>query len=510
MPNRFPFLNMHRFSRPLTALLSALACLSAPAADSPQWGSAWSRNMVSPETGLVEKFDLATGSGIQWRVNLGTESHSSPVVAGGRIYIGTNNGKPRDPKHQGDRGVMMCFDEKDGHLLWQLIVPKRIEDQYFDWPNTGMSSPATVQGDRVYTVTSRGEVVCMDVHGMANGNDGPYKDEGRHMMPADHAAVEPGPLDADILWLYDLTAGAGIWSHDGAHSSILIHDGLLYLNSGNGVDNTHRVIRRPDAPGLVVLDQETGALVARDQERTSPETFHCTWSPPSLGVVNGQTHIFFCGGNGIVYAFEPAGKERGATPQTLKKIWQFDPDPTAPKTEVHRYTQNRQEGPSDIFALPVLHEGRLFVAGGGDIWWGKSSSWIKCITPSGSGDITATAGVWATALGNHVMASPVIHQGLVYLGDTDGKFYCLDAATGATRWTHDCNGQFWATPLLADGRLYVGTRRGDHYIFAAGAEKKLLHQTKFPSPISATSCAANGTLYISTMTELLALKAEKK
>ena len=60
--------------------------------------------------------------------------------------------------------------------------------------------------------------------------------------------LEPGPLDADIVWLFDLTKEVGIWSHDAAHSSILIHGNHLYLNTGTGVDNTHKRIRTPEAP----------------------------------------------------------------------------------------------------------------------------------------------------------------------------------------------------------------------------------------------------------------------
>ena len=52
---------------------------------------------------------------------------------------------------------------------------------------------------------------------------------------------------------------------------------LLYVNSCNGVDNTHRKIRSPDAPSLVVLDKRTGRLVARDDRRIGPNIFHCTW-----------------------------------------------------------------------------------------------------------------------------------------------------------------------------------------------------------------------------------------
>src|SRR4051812_473237 len=132
-------------------LCGALAA-GAFAADQPQWGEAWSRNMVSGEKHLASSFDPKTGVNVKWTARLGTQTHSTPVVAGGRVYIGTNNGQPRDPKHQGDRGVFMCFEEKTGRLLWQFVVPKREEDAYMDWPRMGMSSDAAVEGERVYLV----------------------------------------------------------------------------------------------------------------------------------------------------------------------------------------------------------------------------------------------------------------------------------------------------------------------------------------------------------------------
>ena len=70
---------------------------TAYAADQPQWGEAWSRNMVSKERGLPETFDPKTGRNLKWKAKLGTQAHSTPIVARGRIYIGTNNGEPRDP-----------------------------------------------------------------------------------------------------------------------------------------------------------------------------------------------------------------------------------------------------------------------------------------------------------------------------------------------------------------------------------------------------------------------------
>lgn len=507
-----------RSFRPLVALLALLPVPLLPAADQPQWGQRWSRNMVSEERGLPDSFDLTTGRNIRWTAKLGTETHSTPIIAGGRVYIGTNNGDPRDPKHQGDRGVLMCFDEKNGQLLWQLVVPKREEDPYHDWPKSGIASPVTVEGDRVYLVNNRGEVMCLDARGLANGNDGPFREEGAHSTPrgtnAPAQPLLPGPLDADILWLFDLSKDAGIWSHDSAHSSILLHGNQLYLNSGTGVDNTHRKIRTPEAPSLVVLDKRTGRYLARDNEAIAPNIFHCTWSSPSLAEVKGKPLVYFAAGNGVVYAFEPwaeSGVENSVTTSNaiarLKKVWQFDFDPDAPKEEVHRFTTNRREGPSNIYGMPVFHEGRLYVAGGGDLFWGKNEAWLKCIDATKTGDVTRGGLVWSYALEKHVFGTPVWHEGLIYLADCGRKFHCVEAATGRPVWTHDITGEVWATPLVADGKVYLGTRSGAFYVFATGREKRLLSENNFGKPISATATAANGTLYIATMTHLHALTA---
>ena len=125
------------------ALFLTLSASVICASDQPQWGAAWSRNMVSAEKGLPSSFDLETGENIKWIAKIGTETHGTPIVAGGRVFIGTNNGEPRNSQETGDCGVLMCFDEKDGHFLWQRAWPKRTEDQYFDWPKTGMSSSRT-------------------------------------------------------------------------------------------------------------------------------------------------------------------------------------------------------------------------------------------------------------------------------------------------------------------------------------------------------------------------------
>jgi hypothetical protein len=257
---------------------------------------------------------------------------------------------------------------------------------------------------------------------------------------------------------------------------------------------------------LVALDKRTGRFLARDRSVRGDRVFHSTWSAPSLAEVNGKPLVFFAGGDAVIYAFEPLAETvPTGEPQTLKEVWRFDFDPMAPKEDIHRYHLNRRESPSDVFGMPVFHDRRVYVAAGGDLWWGKNGAWLKCLDATRAGDITESGLVWSYTLGKHVFATPAIHDGLVYVGDCEGMFHCVDARTGEAVWTHEASGDFWASPLVADGKIYVGTRRGQFLVFAAGREKRVLSELELRSPLSATCAAANGVLYVVTMDHLYAV-----
>ncbi|MFZ2147788.1 MAG: PQQ-binding-like beta-propeller repeat protein, partial [Sedimentisphaerales bacterium] len=471
--------------------------------DQQQWGQRYSRNMVSDETGLPETFDPATGENIKWEAPLGTETYSTPIVSGGRVLIGTNNNRPRDPRHKGDRGVLLCLDEKDGSLCWQLVVPKLIPAVYRDWPSSGICSPPTVEGNKVYIVSNRGEVMCLDLNGQTNGNDGPYRDEGLHMTPQNAEPLEVTETDADIIWLFDMQDSAGVHQHDAAHCSILLHGRYLYINTSNGLNDKHKYIPAPDAPSLIVLDKTTGRLAAQDAEHIGPRIFHCTWSSPALGQANGRTPVFFCGGDGVCYAFD-ALRSASEPPevQKLKNVWRFDCDPTAPKENVHQYIGNRRESPSNIKSMPVFHKGRVYVTHGGDIWWGKEQSWLKCIDATGTGDVINSREIWSYPLNSHCCSTPSVHNDLVFVADCGGYIHCVDAKTGKPYWTHETGDEIWASTLVADGKVYIGTRRGNFWILAANRNKKIISSIKLDSPIHGSPVAANGVLYIATMKKL--------
>jgi outer membrane protein assembly factor BamB len=302
----------------------------------------------------------------------------------------------------------------------------------------------------------------------------------------------------------DLRSAAGVRPHDAAHCSVLVDGPYLYVNTSNGLTSRHDGVDRPNAPSLVVVDKATGRLVAEEREGISRRIFHSTWSSPALGEVNGRRLVFFAGGDGVVYAFDVwHGQETGVG--KLRCVWRFDCDPTAPKENIHSYIRNRRVSPSNIKSMPVFHEGRVYVTVGGDIWWGKEKAWLQCIDATRTGDITQTGLLWSYPLRRHCCSTPSVRGGLVYVADCGGKVHCVDARTGRPYWVHDAGGAMWASTLVADNKVYVGTHRGDFWVLAAGKEHRVLSSIRLDDPVISTPVAANATLFVGTMKRLYAL-----
>src|SRR5271157_335254 len=267
----------------------------------PQWGGTETRNMSSVERGIPASFvpgkkrsdgsgiDLRTTQNVKWAARLGSETYSSPAIVGGKVFIGTNDSSLSDPRFEPTGGgALLCLDEATGRLLWRLVVPRLTtgrKSSDFDAMELGICSSPAVDGDRVYVVTNRNEVLCLDANGMANGNDGPFLDERHYEVPIGHPPVEPGPQDADIIWRFDMTS-LPVFPHDAAASSVLVYGNVLFVGTGNGVDNKKHPL--PSAPSLIALDKRTGQLLATDNEQIGARLFHGQWSSPSLGWVGNR------------------------------------------------------------------------------------------------------------------------------------------------------------------------------------------------------------------------------
>jgi outer membrane protein assembly factor BamB len=521
-----------RSFRPAIFTALIIACLAgySRAADQPQWGQRDSRNMVSAEKGLPETFDpgarnksggidLPAGSGVRWVARLGNNSYGSPIVAGGLVYVGTNNDAPRDPRLPGDRGVLMCFDERTGEFLWQLCLPKLTRIKWSDWQQIGLTSPPTVEGDRAYVVSNRGEVMCLDVHGMANGNQG-FADEGRLMADEGQPPIEPGPKDADIVWLFDMPARLSVTPHNGSNCSVLVRGDLLYVCTSQGVDWTHKYVAHPEAPSIIVLDKRTGKLVAKDDFRIGPDITHGQWSSPALGVVNGKPQMFFGGGNGILYAFEPLARKGDSPlfetrplpdqPALLKNIWRFHGHPLAQKQDPPKPDHQHDSTSYQMTALPVFHKNRVYAMFTQEAFHNMKRGYVACLDATKTGDTTRGGLLWAyDAVGSSV-STPAIADGLVYAAGFDGRLHCLDAETGKCYWVHEGGGPIWGSPLSADGKVYLGSGgKQTLWVLAAGKELKVIGRIRMRDGIYSTVTAANGTLYVMTNKHLYAVGKER-
>ena len=491
-------------------LSSAIYSVQAQSHDSPQWGEKLTRNMVSAETGLPPTFNIQTGKNVKWSVSVGTNGYATPIIAGGKVFIGGNNADQHDPRFTGDRGVLQCLNESDGGLVWQLVVPRIEGDRHNDWPMIGICSPPTVEGNRVYVLTNRSEVLCLDLNGQADGNDGTFKGEGWYMALSGEFPYVATLKDADIIWSYDLKLELGICPHDSPHASILLDGDFLYLNTCSGVDYRHLQTTALNAPALIALDKKTGRLVAQDNEHFGPKIFHSSWSSPAMGLVNGQKQLYFAGPDGIIYAFEALSQSASRDKvQSFAKIWQFDCDPKAPKDNIHNYKNNKTVGPSLFLGMPVFYKNRIYATVGGDIWWGKREVYLKCIDATKKGDITGAGEIWSHALEQHSGSTPAISNGLIYVTDCGKNLHCLDAENGNLYWIHKLKMDSWSSALVADKKVYVGSRAGDFWILEEGKKRNVLDSMMLDSPIHSTPVAANGTLYISTMNKLFAIKIRK-
>jgi len=495
------------------------AWIRAEAADQPQWGQAWTRNMASAETGLPSTFDPgkvnpatgeidpATTKNVRWVARLGNITYGTPIVGGGRVLIGTNNARPRDPRFQGDRGVLMCLDEKDGRFLWQLNLPKLTRIKWADWFNIGITSAPTIEGDRAYLVSNRGELMCLDLKGMADGNQGPFQEEGRLMAEEGQPPVQPTAQDADILWLLDMPRQLHAEPHNAANGSPMLVGDHLYVCTSNGVEWTHKFVVHPEAPSLIVVDKQTGQLIARDNFGIGPDITHGQWSSPCMGEVNGRRLGFFGAGNGVLYAFGilPPETRPAEKPHLLDAVWKFHGHPLA-QTQDHVPVDHQHDSTSyQVTANPVFYKNRIYLAFTQEPFHNMKQGWLVCVDATKTGDVTRSAIVWSYDKIGASTATVAIADGLVYAVGYYGTLHCLDAETGQVYWTHEVGGPATASPLVADGKVYLGTARQTFWIFQAGKEKKVLAEIRMPDKIYASATAANGVVYIPTFRFLYAV-----
>jgi outer membrane protein assembly factor BamB len=528
----------------LIAVVVSISSSIASADDWPEWGYGPSRNMASDAKNLPVSFgpgkqkyglrqiDMSTTRNVKWAIVLGSQTYGNPVISGGKIIVGTNDGMLKDPRFKRTRGgLVICCDAETGKTLWKLVVPRfETKDKKFNMNqlNLGICNSATVEGDRAYIISNRGDLLCLDMNGQADGNNGPFQNEGRYMVPPDRPAAKLNKSDADIIWRYDMIAELPVRPQDAPSCAVLIHGDFLYAGTSNGVDLSHINVPYPDAPSMIVLNKKTGKLLAKDDEKIGRRMLHGQWSSPAMSKVGGKTLVFYGGGDGLLYAFEALSKApaKGKV-ATLKKVWSYDCNPRhyriRPNGEkilyqrIHGTARNttRGEGPCEIIGTPVLYKGRIYVAIGQDPRHGTGKGCLSCV------DAATGKKIWESLDVERSLSTCSIYKGLLYIADYTGNIHCFDPDTGKRHWVHHTdpeygkwvfktNSPLWSSTFAADGKVYLGTEKKKLWVFQAGKKKKILNRISLLEKMSNTPITANGILYVATGRYLYAVTDRSK
>lgn len=434
--------------RTLIALV-VLSPLSLNADDWPMFGGRPDRNRVAGEKGLPAAFGPEN---VRWAADIGDQTYGHPTISGGRVFIGTNNTKPRDPAVTADRGVLMCFSAEDGKFLWQALHEKLPGKEAEDWPFTGLASTACVSGDLVYYVSNRAELVCRAVQ------------------------------DGKLTWLLDMKKDLGVQPFQASASSPLVVGDLVFVGTGNSLDAKTDKVKNPQAPSFIAVDRQSGKLVWKDNSPGNKIVFG-GWGSPAYATVDGRAQVVFPGADGWLYSFDPP---------TGKLLWKFN-------CKSYEKPVPAGEAPTHIQlpATPVFAGHRVLIPVGIDVD-ANDKGCLWAIDARKDGDVTSSAELWRVA-GDAFgisFSSVVAQDDLVFAADQQGFVNCIELESGKVIWKHDLLASLHGPPLLADGKLYFKTGDGEVIVFQAGREKKILAKNeKFENLDSGALVVANGVLY---------------
>src|SRR5687767_11305245 len=456
-------------------LLPTVSASDPGTTDWPMWGGTADRNMVSNMKGIPTTWDVKEKKNVKWVAQLGSQTYGNAVVSGGMVFVGTNNEGLRDPKVVGDKGILMAFRESDGEFMWQMVHDKLAAGRVNDWPYQGVASSPLVEGDRVYYVSNRAELVCLDTQGFrVKENDGITTEK------------LTGEFNADVVWRFDMIEEVGSLPHNLANASPVSYGDLIYVSTSNGQDESHVNVPSPKAPAIIAVNKKTGKLVWEDNS-VGERILHGQWSSPAVGTIGGVVQVMHGQGDGWIRGYEAL---------TGKKLWEFDCNP---KDSVWPKTRN------EIISTPVVYQDRVYIANGQDPEHGEGVGHMYCIDATKRGDITTTGLVWHYDKIRRSISTPAIKDGIIYQPDFSGFLHAIDAKTGKAYWTHDLFAAVWGSPILINGKLYLGDEDGDVVIIAEGKTKNVLGEINMGSSVYSTPVPANGVLYISNRNQLYAL-----
>ncbi|NUQ65955.1 MAG: PQQ-binding-like beta-propeller repeat protein [Pirellulales bacterium] len=286
--------------------------------------------------------------------------------------------------------------------------------------------------------------------------------------------------DGKILWSRSLTEEYGRISGYGGriHTPMIDEDRVVigFLNSsfGNQAKGGHRYL---------AMDKRTGET--RWWSEPGGQPTDTTYAVPVVAVIDGQRLLISGNADGNIYAIKS---------RTGEKVWGF------------RFCK------SGINASVVVDGDRVYVSHGEENYDTTTMGRVVCINGRGSGDITQTNELWRHDGIEASYASPLIHNGRLYVMNNFGVLHCLDAADGRKIWEHIVGRVGKGSPVWADGKIYATVVNGVFTILEdAGKEARVLDTMSFGSgsegsiELFGSPAVADGRVVFFTTTEAVCL-----
>lgn len=476
--------------RKLMSLLFAIGGLipsTAPAEDWTQFRGPNASGIYTGSRSLPTKFSLKKN--LQWSVTLG-DGIGSPIVAVGRVFTTAMTGK--------EQFTLFCVDAEKGKILWKKSL-KTGKLPRITPPNSHASSTPATDGERVYAYFSTLGLMAFDVK------------------------------DGTELWQKPLPRPAYLMDW-GAASSPIVHNGMVFFLQDDDLN-----------PFLIAVDAKTGT----QRWRTPRLDMLAGYATPVLCKANGRTDVVIAG----------SGKMKGYDPKTGKELWTCNSllrtimtTPVVRNGIIYIAVQSYGDSARTLkYALmewlDTNQDGKLVKAEVPKEFWKKfdrsdkngdkalegdemdtafqspanqvgGGNIIQAIKGGGRGDVTKTHLLWSlkhSAPSN--LSSPLVVGKELFVIKKGGICSCFDAGSGKTHWLKKRVynfGQYYASPIAGDGKIYIVGENGFVIVMAQGPKMKILAKNDLEEQSLATPAIANGSILIRTRTKLLCFASPSK
>ncbi len=267
-------------------------------------------------------------------------------------------------------------------------------------------------------------------------------------------------LAGKILWKNDRLKYPPV--HGNGGSPILVDGRLIFTCDG------------AEDPMVVALDASTGEEAWRFARPGDPAKKFSFCTPTAIDVA-GKTQVI-CPGSGVINALDPA---------TGKEIWRAT------------------HGGYSVIPKPVFGHGLVFFSTGYD------APQVMAIRPDGRGDVTETHVAWTLKRGAPNTPSPLLVGDELYLASDKGIVTCADARTGREHWQERVGGNYSASPVYADGKIFLQSEDGPALVIKPGKKFIKLADAGFKERTLASYSVGDDALFIRTEKNLYRVQQER-